>query len=117
MTVAGWGKQQWGGEQERFLRKVELPFKPDAEYFDDPWWEENPAYPRATICGRAVDQKSHCGGDSGGPALHRLPDGIVSAGGDCEWDNGEEATPVYTDVAYFSTDIQQAVDMLLADAT
>ncbi|HWS38333.1 MAG TPA: serine protease [Actinoplanes sp.] len=122
LTVAGWGKQRWGAEQERFLRKVDLPVKPDAECFDDPWWQENPAYPRATICGRAVDEKSHCGGDSGGPALHRLPDGtweqvgIVSAGGDCEWENGEEATPVYTDVAYFSQDIHQAAELLLADA-
>lgn len=118
-TVAGWGTQVSGGPQERFLRKVTLPFLPDAQCFDDPWWEANPEYPRATICGQSRNSRSHCPGDSGGPALHRLPNGsweqvgIVSAGSDCDWAAGEEPTPNYTDVAYFSQDIRAAVIQLL----
>jgi secreted trypsin-like serine protease len=120
LTVAGWGKQQWEGPQQRFLHKVELPYLADAQCFDDPWWVENPEYPRATICAKSVDQKSHCGGDSGGPALHRLPNGtweqvgIVSSGSDCDWELGEEPTPVYTDVAYFSQSIRRAAAQLLS---
>ncbi|BCJ51305.1 trypsin [Actinoplanes sp. NBRC 14428] len=121
-TVAGWGRQQWGGAQERFLRKVELPYLADDQCFDDPWWADHPEYPRAMICGRSVDRKSHCGGDSGGPALHRLPDGvweqvgIVSGGSDCDWEIGEEPRPNYTDVAYFGADIRRAAEQLLAGA-
>jgi secreted trypsin-like serine protease len=119
-TVVGWGRQKWEAPQERFLRKVELPYLPDAQCFDDPWWIDHPEYPRAMICGKSVDQKSHCGGDSGGPAMHRLPNGtweqigIVSSGSDCDWDIGEEPRPNYTDVAYFSRDIQLAARRLLA---
>jgi secreted trypsin-like serine protease len=118
-TVVGWGKQKWEAPQERFLRKVTLPYLADEQCFDDPWWADHPEYPRATICGKSVDQKSHCGGDSGGPAVHRLPSGaweqigIVSSGSDCDWDAGEEPTPNFTDVAYFSRDIQQAARQLL----
>ena len=122
LTVTGWGTQKSGGPQERFLHKVELPFLPDEQCFDDPWWDEHPEYPRSTICAKSVDQKSHCPGDSGGPAMHRLPDGaweqvgIVSAGSDCDWDAGEEPTPNYTDVAYFSKSIQRAADQLLSSS-
>ncbi|MER5457554.1 serine protease [Micromonospora sp. NPDC002389] len=120
LTVTGWGTKKSGGPQERFLNKVELPFLPDEQCFDDPWWQEHPEYPRSTICAKSVNQKSHCPGDSGGPALHRLPNGtweqvgIVSAGSDCDWDIGEEPVPVYTDVAYFSQSIQRAADHLLS---
>jgi secreted trypsin-like serine protease len=122
LTVAGWGRQVWGGPQERFLYKVELPFLPDEQCFDDPWWDEHPEYPRSMICAKSVDQKSHCGGDSGGPAMHRLPSGvweqvgIVSSGSDCDWEAGEEPTPSYTDVAYFSQGIQRAADQLLSSS-
>jgi secreted trypsin-like serine protease len=122
VTVAGWGKQQWGGPQERFLHHVQLPVLPDEQCFDDPWWAEHPEYPKAMICARSVDRKSHCAGDSGGPVLHRLPGGgweqvgIVSAGSDCDWEAGEEPIPNYTDVAYFSRSIRQAADQLLAGA-
>ncbi|WP_434743809.1 trypsin-like serine protease [Micromonospora sp. SH-82] len=73
MTVTGWGTKKAGGPQERFLDKVELPFLPDEQCFDDPWWDEHPEYPRSTICAKSVDQKSHGPGDSGGAALRRLP--------------------------------------------
>jgi secreted trypsin-like serine protease len=123
LTVTGWGTQKWEGPQERFLRKVELPTLPDEQCFDDPWWVEHPEYPRSTICAKSVDQKSHCNGDSGGPAMHRLPNGtweqvgIVSSGSDCDWDAGEEPTPVYTDIAYFSKDIQRAARQLLSNSS
>ncbi|MEV4713837.1 serine protease [Micromonospora sp. NPDC049374] len=123
LTVTGWGTKKSGGHQERFLHKVKLPFLPDEQCFDDPWWDEHPEYPRSTICAKSVNQKSHCPGDSGGPALHRLPHGaweqvgIVSAGSDCDWDIGEEPTPNYTDVAYFSQSIQRAAEQLLSSSS
>nr|WP_221383331.1 serine protease [Actinoplanes polyasparticus] len=122
LTVAGWGRQKWEGPQETLLRKVTLPALPDEQCFDDPWWDEHPEYPRSMICAKSVGQKSHCGGDSGGPALHRLPNGtweqvgIVSSGSDCDWDAGEEPTPNYTDVAYFSQSIRHAAHQLLSSS-
>jgi secreted trypsin-like serine protease len=55
--------------------------------------------------------------------MHRLPNGtweqvgIVSSGSDCDWDAGEEPTPVYTDIAYFSKDIQRAARQLLSNSS
>jgi secreted trypsin-like serine protease len=115
VTVAGWGASQWDSPQKRRLHRVDLPFLPD----DDCAWTEG-GYAGPYLCTSSVDQRSHCKGDSGGPGLHRLPDGrweqvgIVSFGSDCDWAIGEQPQPVFTDVAYFAADIKRAARQLMA---
>ncbi|MEV7626898.1 serine protease [Actinoplanes sp. NPDC089786] len=114
VTVTGWGAASWEGEQQRHLQKVELPFLPDAQC------GENPDHYDQYLCTRTVNRRSFCHGDPGGPGLRRLAHGrweqvgIVSFGSDCEWENNEDAKPVFTDVAYFAPDIRRASRRLVS---
>lgn len=112
-TVVGWGKATWNGPQQRHLKKADVPFLADASCRKmlGPQLD-----PRANICASTENGKSHCGGDSGGPLLRRLPDaswlqvGVVSWGSDCEA-SGHEAL-VHTQVSAFVRDIRREADRL-----
>jgi secreted trypsin-like serine protease len=114
-TVAGWGKAMWGGPQQRYLMKAELPFLDDASCLAETGPQMTPSI---NICARPVNGRSHCGGDSGGPLLRHDTDnawiqvGIVSWGGDCE---GSTDFPlVYTEVSAFAADINRESATLMA---
>jgi secreted trypsin-like serine protease len=113
-TVAGWGRSVNGGPQQRYLQQAEVPFLDDASCKTK---VNTPQFgPSRNVCAATEQGRSECGGDSGGPLLHRDTDsswiqvGIVSWGGDCGGDTG--FPQVYTEVDTFAAKIQSAVDSL-----
>jgi secreted trypsin-like serine protease len=114
-TVTGWGRSVEGGPQRQELQKVEVPFLDGAECKAIVGPQANPD---EDICTVTHDDVSSCGGDSGGPLLHRdtrdswVQVGIVSFGGGCEGPFGTESPAVFTKVSRYAADIKSAADKL-----
>jgi secreted trypsin-like serine protease len=114
-TTVGWGVTREGGRaQQRFLRKVDVPYVSDSVC--------GGIYRRAgygfvssdMICAGDTERggRDACQGDSGGPLLRRhdghwIQVGIVSWGAGC----GRRSFPgVYTQVSHFAGDIRRAIE-------
>ncbi|WP_030256318.1 S1 family peptidase [Streptomyces violens] len=113
-TIAGWGADKEGGQQQRYLLKAEVPF------IDDATCEK--AYgadltPGEELCAGLLDTGGvdTCQGDSGGPMFRKddagewLQVGIVSWGEGC----ARPGKPgVYTEVSAFAADIKKSAGEL-----
>lgn len=112
-TIAGWGADKEGGEQQRYLLKAEVPFVDDATC--------KGAYPELVegeeLCAGKMDTGGvdTCQGDSGGPMFRKdeadkwVQVGIVSWGQGC----AQPGNPgVYTEVSTFAADIEKAAGTL-----
>ncbi|MGP3976938.1 S1 family peptidase [Streptomyces sp. 8N114] len=112
-TIAGWGADKEGGEQQRYLLKAQVPFVDDATC--------KTAYSNLVedeeLCAGKMDTGGvdSCQGDSGGPMFRKddagewVQVGIVSWGDGC----ARPGKPgVYTEVSTFASDIQAAADKL-----
>ncbi|AOP46396.1 trypsin-like serine protease [Streptomyces lydicus] len=113
-TIAGWGADKEGGDQQRYLLKATVPFVDDAAcqkaYGDQ-------LTPGDEICAGKVDTGGvdTCQGDSGGPMFRKddagqwLQVGIVSWGDGC----ARPGKPgVYSEVSTFAADIKKAAGEL-----
>ncbi|GLW13456.1 S1 family peptidase [Streptomyces kronopolitis] len=113
-TIAGWGADKEGGDQQRYLLKATVPFVDDATcqkaYGDQ-------LTPGDEICAGKMDTGGvdTCQGDSGGPMFRKddagqwLQVGIVSWGDGC----ARPGKPgVYSEVSTFAADIKKAADGL-----
>ncbi len=114
-TVVGWGAT---GEnsmvQQRWLRKVQVPFVSDAACGHLYRGQGYNFVPSDMICAGDTKHggKDSCQGDSGGPLLKRTSGrwvqvGIVSWGVGCA---RAEFPGVYTQVSHFLDDISQSLD-------
>lgn len=114
-TVAGWGADKEGGQQQQELRKVDVPF------IDDEACKK--AYgsqltPSDELCAGDIAKGGidSCQGDSGGPMFRKeegggdwVQVGIVSWGDGC----ARKGKPgVYSEVSHFAKDIKAAADKL-----
>ncbi|MFC7306466.1 serine protease [Streptomyces monticola] len=112
-TVAGWGADKEGGEQQQHLLKANVPFVDDATckkaYSNLIEGEE--------LCAGILDTGGvdTCQGDSGGPMFRKddsdqwIQVGIVSWGEGC----ARPGKPgVYTEVSHFAADIAKAASEL-----
>ncbi|WP_233521566.1 S1 family peptidase [Streptomyces triticagri] len=108
-TVAGWGADKEGGDQQRYLLKATVPFVDDAacgEAYGDS------LIPGEEICaGFEEGGTDSCQGDSGGPMFRKddsdqwVQVGIVSWGQGC----ARPGYPgVYAEVSAFAEDISKA---------
>ncbi|GGU83937.1 trypsin [Streptomyces albospinus] len=109
-TIAGWGADKEGGDQQRYLLKATVPFIDDATC--------RKAYgdaltPGEEICAGKLDTggTDTCQGDSGGPMFRKddagqwLQVGIVSWGEGC----ARPGKPgVYSEVSAFAANIKKA---------
>ncbi|PJN41127.1 trypsin [Streptomyces sp. CB02959] len=113
-TIAGWGADKEGGDQQRYLLKATVPFVDDATcqkaYGDS-------LTPGDEICAGKLDTggTDTCQGDSGGPMFRKddagqwLQVGIVSWGEGC----ARPGKPgVYSEVSTFAADIKKAATEL-----
>jgi secreted trypsin-like serine protease len=113
-TIAGWGADSEGGQQQRYLLTATVPFVDDqtceSAYGSD-------LTPSDEICAGYVDEGGvdTCQGDSGGPMFRQddagewVEVGIVSWGQGC----AEPGYPgVYTEVSTFAGDIASGADQL-----
>ncbi|MFF4605557.1 S1 family peptidase [Streptomyces sp. NPDC001339] len=113
-TIAGWGADKEGGDQQRYLLKANVPFVDDAAckqaYGDQ-------LTPGDEICAGKLDTGGvdTCQGDSGGPMFRKdeadqwIQVGIVSWGEGC----ARPGKPgVYSEVSAFAADIKKAADQL-----
>ncbi|MFG2140586.1 S1 family peptidase [Streptomyces sp. NPDC048650] len=113
-TIAGWGADKEGGDQQRYLLKATVPFVDDAAcqkaYGDQ-------LTPGDEICAGKLDTGGidTCQGDSGGPMFRKddagawLQVGIVSWGEGC----ARPGKPgVYSEVSTFAKDIKAGADKL-----
>lgn len=108
-TVAGWGADSEGGQQQQNLLKVNVPFVDDAtckgayaELVED---EE--------LCAGLMDEggMDSCQGDSGGPMFRKDEAGEFVQVGIVSWGEGcaRPGKPgVYTEVSTFAADIKAA---------
>ncbi|RXS78796.1 serine protease [Streptomyces sp. TM32] len=109
-TIAGWGADKEGGDQQRYLLKATVPFVDDATckkaYGDQ-------LTPGDEICAGKLDTGGvdTCQGDSGGPMFRKddagqwLQVGIVSWGEGC----ARPGKPgVYSEVSTFAANIKKA---------
>jgi secreted trypsin-like serine protease len=113
-TTVGWGSVREGtGVQQTRLRKVEVPFVPDAACDQIYQAEGYGLIPSHMMCAGDIANggRDACQGDSGGPLLRRadgrwIQVGIVSWGVGC----GRRGLPgVYTEVSQFVGDIRAAI--------
>jgi secreted trypsin-like serine protease len=114
-TVIGWGRSVESGPQLQDLQKLEVPSLDGAACKATVGPQVNPD---EHICTVTHDDHASCGGDSGGPLLHRdagdswVQVGIVSFGGGCEGPSGADFPGVFTKVSRYAADIKSAVDKL-----
>lgn len=109
-VAAGWGATKEGTRaQERYLRKVSVPFVPDSHCAKLYKRHGYRFVAPEMLCAGDTDsgRKDSCQGDSGGPLLRRhdnrwIQVGIVSWGIGC---GREDAPGVYTQVSHFADDI------------
>jgi secreted trypsin-like serine protease len=113
-TVVGWGSTSEGSmSQQRYLRKVQVPYVPDStceRLYTDEGYD---FVASDMLCAGDVAHggKDSCQGDSGGPLLKRhdarwVQVGIVSWGVGC----GRAGYPgVYTQVSQFIREIEEAL--------
>ncbi|AJE86250.1 S1 family peptidase [Streptomyces physcomitrii] len=113
-TVAGWGADKEGGDQQRYLLKAEVPFVDDAAcgnaYGDD-------LTPDEEICAGLIEEGGvdTCQGDSGGPMFRKDDSGAFIQVGIVSWGQGcaQPGYPgVYTEVSTFAADIAEAAQGL-----
>ncbi len=109
-TIAGWGADREGGQQQRYLLKAKVPFVDDATCKKA---YGNQLTPGDEICAGYIDKGGvdTCQGDSGGPMFRKdaaggwIQVGIVSWGQGC----AEPGYPgVYSEVSTFAADIKKA---------
>jgi secreted trypsin-like serine protease len=112
-TIAGWGADKEGGEQQQKMLKATVPFVDDGAC--------KKAYPELVegeeLCAGLLDEGGidSCQGDSGGPMFLKdendefVQVGIVSWGEGC----ARKGKPgVYTEVSTFAKDIKEAAGKL-----
>ncbi|MEV0279607.1 serine protease [Streptomyces sp. NPDC050610] len=109
-TIAGWGADREGGQQQRYLLKAKVPFVSDAVCKKA---YGNQLTPGDEICAGYIDKGGvdTCQGDSGGPMFRKdaaggwIQVGIVSWGQGC----AEPGYPgVYSEVSAFAANIKKA---------
>ncbi|WP_243085864.1 serine protease [Streptomyces sp. 891-h] len=112
-TIAGWGADQEGGRQQRYLLKAQVPFVDDATC--------KTAYSNLVedeeLCAGKMDTGGvdTCQGDSGGPMFRKDDAGEFVQVGIVSWGDGcaRPGKPgVYTEVSTFAKDIQAAAGKL-----
>ncbi|WP_243274412.1 trypsin-like serine protease [Streptomyces albus subsp. chlorinus] len=112
-TIAGWGADKEGGDQQRYLLKAQVPFVDDATC--------KSAYPNLVedeeLCAGKLDTGGvdTCQGDSGGPMFRKDDAGQLVQVGIVSWGDGcaRPGKPgVYTEVSTFAADIQAAAGKL-----
>ncbi|WP_144122216.1 S1 family serine peptidase [Catellatospora sichuanensis] len=115
LTAVGWGATREGSRaQQRYLRKVQVPFIGDASCGKIYRSHGYSFTDSDMICAGDLKRggKDSCQGDSGGPLLRRdgarwVQVGIISWGVGC----GRAAYPgVYTQVSHFAADINAAIE-------
>ncbi|WP_431047839.1 S1 family peptidase [Streptomyces sp. P1-3] len=108
-TIAGWGADKEGGDQQRYLLKASVPFVDDATCKN----AYSNLVEKEELCAGLLDQGGvdTCQGDSGGPMFRKddsdkwIQVGIVSWGEGC----ARPGKPgVYTEVSNFAEDIKKA---------
>ncbi|MET7638933.1 serine protease [Streptomyces sp. NPDC005438] len=112
LTVAGWGADAEGGQQQQHLLKVDVPFIDDAECKE--------AYPNLIaeeeLCaGVPEGGKDACQGDSGGPIFRKDEAGEFVQVGIVSWGEGcaRPGKPgVYSEVSAFAADIKAGAEEL-----
>ncbi|MGW1838000.1 S1 family peptidase [Streptomyces sp. BBFR2] len=113
-TIAGWGADKEGGDQQRYLLKATVPFIDDATcekaYGDS-------LTPGDEICAGKLDTGGvdTCQGDSGGPMFRKDEAGEFIQVGIVSWGEGcaRPGKPgVYSEVSTFAADIQKAASGL-----
>ncbi|ARF54834.1 S1 family peptidase [Streptomyces gilvosporeus] len=113
-TIAGWGADKEGGDQQRYLLKATVPFIDDATcqkaYGDQ-------LTPGDEICAGKLDTGGvdTCQGDSGGPMFRKDDSGAFLQVGIVSWGEGcaRPGKPgVYSEVSTFAKDIKAGADKL-----
>jgi secreted trypsin-like serine protease len=108
-TIAGWGADKEGGEQQQKMLKATVPFVDDATckgaYAELIEGEE--------LCAGLMDEGGidSCQGDSGGPMFRKTEGGEFIQVGIVSWGEGcaRKGKPgVYTEVSNFAADIKKA---------
>lgn len=108
-TIAGWGADKEGGEQQQKMLKATVPFVDDATckkaYSELVEGEE--------LCAGLIDEGGidSCQGDSGGPMFRKTEAGEFIQVGIVSWGEGcaRKGKPgVYTEVSTFAADIKKA---------
>ncbi|MGW7521056.1 S1 family peptidase [Streptomyces sp. NPDC054796] len=113
-TVAGWGADKEGGEQQQNLLKVDVPFVDDATCGSAYGSELTP---EEELCAGDLENGGidSCQGDSGGPLFRKDEAGEFVQVGIVSWGDGcaRPGKPgVYTEVSTFSADIEKAAGEL-----
>lgn len=112
-TIAGWGADKEGGDQQQYLLKASVPFVDDdtckSAYSD--------LVPSDELCAGRVKEGGvdSCQGDSGGPMFRKDDSGAWIQVGIVSWGNGcaRAGYPgVYSQVSHFASDIKSAADKL-----
>nr|WP_098241896.1 serine protease [Streptomyces formicae] len=113
-TIAGWGADKEGGDQQRYLLKATVPFVSDADC--------EAAYgadltPGEELCAGKLAEggTDTCQGDSGGPMFRKDEAGEYIQVGIVSWGNGcarPKFPGVYTEVSTFAADIEKAASGL-----
>lgn len=108
-TIAGWGADKEGGEQQQKMLKATVPFVDD-ETCKGAYAE---LIPGEELCAGLMDEGGvdSCQGDSGGPMFRKTEAGEFIQVGIVSWGEGcaRKGKPgVYTEVSNFAADIKKA---------
>jgi secreted trypsin-like serine protease len=116
-TIMGWGADREGGDQQRLLRKAQVPVVDDATCGKS--YRDNGAnfVDEAMLCAGlfGVGGVDTCQGDSGGPMVNRDADGNFVQVGIVSWGFGcarAQYPGIYTEVSTYSTAITAAAASL-----
>lgn len=115
-TVAGWGADAEGGDQQRYLLEADVPFVSDADclasYPDDEGWG---FVGDIELCaGYADGGIDSCQGDSGGPLFREDDEGEPVQVGIVSWGNGcarPDFPGVYTQVSAVAAAIEKTAEL------
>jgi secreted trypsin-like serine protease len=112
-TIAGWGADKEGGEQQQKMLKATVPFVDD-EKCKSAYSE---LIPGEELCAGLLDEGGvdSCQGDSGGPMFRKDEAGKPVQVGIVSWGEGcaRKGKPgVYTEVSTFAADIKKAAKEL-----
>lgn len=115
-TVAGWGADAEGGDQQQFLLEADVPFVPDdeclASYPDDEGWGF--AADVELCAGYAEGGIDSCQGDSGGPLFRDDENGEPVQVGIVSWGNGcarPNYPGIYTQVSAVAAAIAETAEV------
>lgn len=108
-TIAGWGADKEGGEQQQKMLKAEVPFVDDATCKE----AYSELVEKEELCAGYIDEGGidSCQGDSGGPMFRKDEAGEFVQVGIVSWGEGcaRAGKPgVYTEVSTFAADIKKA---------